>query len=102
MGLFRRRTPEEKWGIDWNSPELQPISGVSLQTYVQVTQTPWTGGGGNVMAAKAERAGVSTPQWTEAALGWQARIASSPMVENAAQLIMDPDVTPMSRWDNRP
>jgi len=94
MGLFGKRSPERKWGIDWDSPELQPINGVSLQTYVQVTQVPWSGAGGNVMAAKAERAGVSTPAWTEAVLAWQARIASSRMVENAAQLVMDPDVTP--------
>jgi hypothetical protein len=101
MNLFRRRTPEEKWGIDWNSPELQPISGVSLQTYAQVNQIPQAGGG-DPRAMAAERAGVSRQDWTEAVLGWQARVASNQMVQNALQLIMDPDVTPMSRWDNRP
>jgi hypothetical protein len=47
-------------------------------------------------------AGVSTQEWIEAVLGWQARLASNSMVENALQLIMDPDITPMSRWDSRP
>jgi hypothetical protein len=94
MGLFgSRRSPEQRWGIDWDSPELQPINGVSLQTYVHVTAIPWTGGGSKV-AQNAEQAGVSTHEWTDAVLGWQARIASSPMVVNAIQLIMDPDVTP--------
>jgi len=102
MGLFRRRTPEQKWGIDWDSPELQPINGVSLQTYVQVTQIPRAGAGGNVTATNAERAGVSTQDWTEAVLGWQARVASNVMAQNALQLIMDPSLTKMTRWDNRP
>ena len=100
MGLFRRRTPEEKWGIDWNSPELQPISGVSLQTYAQVNQLPSTGGDNRAM--QAERAGVSKQEWIEAHAGWQARVASNAMVQNALQLIMDPGLTPMGPWDDRP
>jgi hypothetical protein len=100
MGLFRKRTPEEKWGIDWNNPELQPINGVSLQTYAQVNQIPWTGG--DMRAMQAERAGVSTQQWIEAHAGWGARVASNVMVQNALQLIMDPEVTPMGFWDDRP
>jgi hypothetical protein len=94
MGLFSsKRSPERKWGIDWDSPELQPIKGVSLQTYIEVTQTPTTRSTAGI-TAKAQRAGVSTSEWTEAYQGWMARVASNPMVQNAAQLIMDPDVTP--------
>jgi len=94
VSLFRRRSPSEKWGIDWSSPELQPINGVSLQTYVQVTSVPWTGQSGNLRTAEAEKAGVSPQDWTAAVVGWQVRIGSNQMVMNAMQLIMDPEVTP--------
>ena len=94
MGLFgSKRSPSERWGIDWDSPELQPINGVSLQTYLEVNQMPWSGGD-PILVQRGRRAGVSTSDWTEAARGWQTRVALNQMVQNAAQLIMDPDVTP--------
>jgi hypothetical protein len=67
---------DEIWGIDRDSPELQPINGVSLETYVQVSAIP-SAGRSNVVAEDAARAGVSTRDWTGAVAGWQLRIASN-------------------------
>ena len=93
MGLFRKRSPDEIWGIDRDSPKLQPINGVSLETYVQVSATP-RAGRSNVAAEDAARAGVSRQDWIEAAASWQLRIASNRMVAAAEQLIWDPSARP--------
>lgn len=90
MGLFSRR---DHWKIDWDSPDLQPINGVSLKTYVRVNPIPWTGGP-PLREMRAQPAGVAVPEWTAAALDWQTRIASNVMVASAMHVIMDPDVTP--------
>ena len=102
MGLFRKRSPDEIWGIDRDSPEMQPINGVSLETYMMVNAVPRAGQSGDVVAAAAAQAGVSKPEWIEAAAGWRVRITSNRMVADAAQLVMDPTVTPMRAWDDRP
>ena len=67
---------------------------MSLQTYVEVIQSPIVpGAAGGVMAAMAERAGVSPADWAQAQLGWQARPAQSQMVRAAVSSITRPDVT---------
>ena len=54
-----------EYTIDWDSPELAPINGVSVQTFVEVTQSPMIpGAGGGVMEGMAGRAGVSLADWT--------------------------------------
>jgi hypothetical protein len=90
MGLFGRRRP----AIDWDSPDLQPINGVSLEQYITVSQMPTPPRAGvSSTDMKAEAAGVSLPVWTEAAAGWALRAASSVNVERALQQIMDPSIT---------
>ena len=98
MGLFKRRTPSERWHIDWDSPELQPIKGVSLQTYLQITSTPRsarpTGTWNAAEAAEAQQAGVPVEDWAEAKVGCAARVTEDAMVLRALQLIEDPSVRP--------
>jgi hypothetical protein len=71
---------------------------VSLQTYVEVTQSPMVSApAGSVMAALAARAGVSAADWTQAQLGWQARQAQSQLVRTAVTTITRPGVTARRR-----
>jgi hypothetical protein len=90
MGLFSRRDRSKLWHIDWGSPVLQPINGVSLETWIRVSQGP----NRHASDAMAREAGVSTADWTEARIGWVQRVNTNEMAMNAMQLIMDPDVTP--------
>ena len=76
---------------NWDSPALQPINGVSLQKYVEVTHAlesaPMTS-----MAAMAELAGVSQGDWRLAQIGWQARLTTSTEVKAAMTKVFDPSI----------
>ena len=86
-----RRRRLSQYTTDWNSPELQPIAGVSLQKYVEVTQgLAATGGIPASIAAMAEQAGVSQADWTTAFLGWQQRQTTSQDVRVAITKITCP------------
>jgi hypothetical protein len=88
----RRRLSQYK--TDWNGPELQPIAGVSLQKYVEVTQGFAAPGGiPTSMAAMAEEAGGSQADWTTASLGWQQRQTTSQDVRVAITKIIRPDAS---------
>ena len=93
LGMGRGRndlTQYEK--TNWDSPDLQPINGVSLQTYVKVKQAlesaPMTS-----QAAKAEQAGVSEADWKLADIGWHVRLTTSTEVKAAMTKVYDPNVT---------
>ena len=86
-----RRRRLRNYKLDWNSPELQPIAGVSLQKYVEVTQAVATSGP-RTMAGMAELAGVSQGDWTAANAGWQTRLAQSQDVRVAMTKIERPDL----------
>ena len=76
---------------NWDSPDLQPINGVSLQKFVEVTHAlesaPMT-----AMAAMAQQAGVSEADWRLAQIGWQTRLTTSTEVKAAMTKVYDPSV----------
>lgn len=96
----RKRTGLEQYETtNWDSPDLQPINGVSLQTYVAVMRTnesePL-----RPQDAQAEQAGVSPADWKLAHIGWQVRLTSKTEVKAAMTKVYAPTTTFRRNYDN--
>ena len=76
---------------NWDSPASEPINGVSLQKYVEVTLA-LESALITSMAAMAELAGVSQGDWRLAQIGWQARLTTSTEVKAAMTKVFDPSI----------
>lgn len=64
---------------DWNGPEFEPIAGVTLQQFVEITQgLQGAGGSPAAMGAIAEQHGITAAAWQQAFVGWEQRITTTP------------------------
>jgi len=91
---FRRNEFTQYETTNWDSPDLQPINGVTLQMFVEAVRAREAPGAATTsMAAMAEQAGVSAYDWQQGYLGWQTRLTTSTEVKAAMTKLYRPDVT---------
>jgi hypothetical protein len=93
--LFRRRNEFTQYETtNWDSPDLQPIHGVTLQMFVEAMRAREAPGAAmTTTAAMAEQAGMSHYDWQQGYLGWQTRLTTSTEVKAAVTKLYSPGVT---------